>query len=61
MAVLEFPPEWRDGPALSGMRRCRGCGCRDDRACIDPETGEPCHWVAWDLCSACARGKAVTR
>lgn len=38
-----------DGPP----RACRVCGCTDDRACVDAATG-PCHWVAADLCSACA-------
>jgi hypothetical protein len=35
-------------------RRCRVCGCTDDdcRQCIE-KTGEPCHWVEEDLCSAC--------
>ncbi len=34
---------------------CRACGCTDDdcRECIE-RTGEPCHWVEDDLCSACA-------
>jgi ParB/RepB/Spo0J family partition protein len=32
---------------------CRICGCSDDNACIDKETGEPCHWVEDDLCSNC--------
>lgn len=30
-------------------RKCRVCGCTDDRAC---EGG--CHWVEDDLCSTCA-------
>jgi hypothetical protein len=36
-------------------RVCRVCGCTDDdcRQCIE-KTGEPCHWVEDDLCSACA-------
>lgn len=36
------------------VRRCRVCGCTDDdcRQCIE-KTGEPCHWVEKDLCSAC--------
>lgn len=44
------PPE-----ASPGVRRCRVCGCTDDdcRQCIE-KTGEPCHWVEEDLCSACA-------
>jgi hypothetical protein len=41
------------GPA--DERKCRVCGCTDDdcRQCIE-KTGEPCHWVEEDLCSACA-------
>lgn len=35
-----------------GDRRCRECGCTQSRACI--VDGVPCHWVAEDLCSACA-------
>lgn len=36
------------------VRRCRICGCteQDCRQCIT-KTGEPCHWVEEDLCSAC--------
>jgi hypothetical protein len=39
----------------SPARACRVCGCSDSdcRACIE-KTGEPCYWVAPDLCSACA-------
>ena len=39
----------------AAQRRCRVCGCTaaDCRQCI-AKTGEPCHWVAADLCSACA-------
>jgi len=35
-------------------RRCRKCGCTNDdcRGCIE-RTGQPCHWVEADLCSAC--------
>lgn len=29
-------------------RRCRVCGCTDDRACP-----EGCRWVEPDLCSSC--------
>lgn len=29
-------------------RRCRACGCTDDRACPGG-----CWWVEADLCSAC--------
>jgi hypothetical protein len=41
-------------------RVCRVCGCRDDRACRDATTEEPCYWVAADLCSACV-GKESTK
>jgi hypothetical protein len=36
------------------IRTCRVCGCTDlnCRQCIE-KTGEPCHWVEQDLCSAC--------
>ena len=34
-------------------RKCRVCGCTDDKACLDEKTGEPCHWVEDDLCSNC--------
>jgi hypothetical protein len=39
---------------LTLMRRCRVCGCTDNdcRQCIE-KTGQPCHWVEADLCSAC--------
>lgn len=36
-------------------RRCRICGCTDmDCSQCIRRTGEPCWWVAADLCSACA-------
>jgi hypothetical protein len=34
---------------LAGVRRCRGCGCTDERACLGG-----CWWVAVDRCSECA-------
>jgi hypothetical protein len=36
-------------------QQCRVCGCTEDDCsmCIE-RTGEPCSWVADDLCSACA-------
>ena len=38
---------------------CDSCGCSDDdfddEACFDDVTGGPCHWVAPNLCSACAQ------
>lgn len=27
------------------------CGCTDDKACVDINTGEPCHWKEPNLCS----------
>jgi hypothetical protein len=39
------------------LRTCAGCGCTDNNACIDPETGEPCAWaegVDIDICTRCA-------
>ena len=35
-------------------RKCRICGCTDGdcRQCVE-KTGQPCHWVEEDLCSAC--------
>jgi len=36
------------------VRMCRECGCTDDRACVDEETGVRCHWIGPDLCSFCA-------
>lgn len=38
---------------LGQVRECRVCGCTDDNACVGDD-GRPCHWVAADLCSACA-------
>ena len=40
------------------IRRCRICGCTDNDCskCIE-RTGEPCHWVEDDLCSACQDNK----
>lgn len=38
---------------------CWSCGCTDAdcSGCIE-RTGEPCHWVEPDLCSACAAAHA---
>lgn len=41
-----------------GRRRCRICGCTDDRACVTD--GVPCHWVEDDLCSACVPARATS-
>ena len=46
------------GPMVLGQamdhRVCKRCGCTDSDCsqCIE-KTGEPCHWVTDDLCSAC--------
>lgn len=47
--------EEEDEGEEAASRRCRVCGCTDAdcRQCIE-KTGEPCHWVEEDLCSACA-------
>lgn len=50
-----------DVPAATTMahvetpRHCRVCGCTDVDCseCIE-RTGQPCHWIEDDLCSACA-------
>lgn len=39
------------------IRTCTECGCTDDHACLDEQTGAPCHWVegfTFDVCSVCA-------
>ncbi len=33
-------------------RKCRVCGCTQEKACLD-EGRVPCHWIAEDLCSSC--------
>jgi hypothetical protein len=36
------------------VRECRVCGCtEEDCECCISRTGTPCHWVEYDLCSAC--------
>ncbi len=37
-------------------RKCRVCGCTDDRACVTD--GLACSWVEADLCSACVMKEA---
>ena len=39
--------------AADAARRCRVCGCTYWNPCVDG-LGMSCHWVARDLCSACA-------
>lgn len=34
------------------LRLCRRCGCTEDTACEDA-LGQPCSWIAIDVCSAC--------
>lgn len=43
-------------------QKCRVCGCTnwDCRQCIK-KTGEPCHWVEEDLCSACVASPGSER
>jgi hypothetical protein len=38
----------------TSKQKCRVCGCTDENCsrCIE-KTGNPCHWVEPDLCSAC--------
>ncbi len=44
-----------DALGLLAMPTCRVCGCTDhDCSQCAERTGEPCHWVEPDLCSACA-------
>jgi hypothetical protein len=45
----------RNKPVCKKVRACRVCGCTelDCNQCI-ARTGEACHWIARDLCSACA-------
>ena len=40
-------------PVPKLIRMCRSCGCTDNNACIHRFSGETCHWVELDLCSAC--------
>lgn len=44
-----------DETFFTQIQTCRICGCTDDDCsqCIEA-TGEPCHWVAENLCSRCA-------
>jgi hypothetical protein len=58
---------WRrhaPGARPERIRFCIGCGCHDFDACIDPESGGSCRWLATQrrggqcavvgVCSACA-------
>lgn len=47
--------------ASGALRVCRACGCTDaDCSRCIAKTGEPCHWVEDDLCSACVADAAAT-
>lgn len=39
-------------PASTKDRKCKGCGCTDDRACVG-DLGFTCYWVMKDWCSSC--------
>jgi hypothetical protein len=47
---------------MSAAAACRVCGCTDDdcSGCVE-RTGEPCHWVEPDLCSACVGVKVTSK
>lgn len=53
----DFPIDPATGLAIA-ERTCRVCKCTDRNCsqCIE-KTGEPCFWVAADLCSACIAPK----
>jgi hypothetical protein len=52
--------ETPEAPKASTPGVCRVCKCTDDDCsqCI-AKTGEPCHWVERDLCSACDTAAAA--
>lgn len=52
-----FASELHPHPNPLAPRICEGCGCTDEDACLDPETGAACYWVEGvdiDICSCCA-------
>jgi len=53
--VSQEVTHWMPLPGMpeSEHQVCRVCGCTDTNACVTG-SGEPCHWVEKDLCSACA-------
>lgn len=51
MTVREIPAKKRGRPAVE--QKCRLCGCTETTPCSDIETGETCHWIKPNLCSAC--------
>lgn len=42
---------WRPPEERAHERICHICGCDEYHACRTID--DTCHWVAWDLCSAC--------
>jgi hypothetical protein len=59
---IKLPPiPGSEAAAATKVRTCRVCGCTENMACIDKKTGQPCRWVAKDLCSACKGKKAKKR
>lgn len=44
---------WEIRQIVAPERTCRICGCTENNPCITPPDG-PCHWIASDICSACA-------
>jgi hypothetical protein len=46
----------------TAVRKCRVCGCTEEDCsqCV-AKTGEPCHWVGEDLCSACVPAEGLNR
>lgn len=42
-----------DSDCSTNVPYCRVCGCTESHACPDDGSGNPCHWVERDLCSAC--------
>ena len=52
-----YASELHPRPDPAAPRVWQGCGCTDFDACLDPATGEACHWIEdfpVDLCSVCS-------
>jgi hypothetical protein len=47
--------------AAGTVRHCRVCGCTDELGCLDPDTHQPCSWIAADLCSACGSHRPLVQ
>ncbi|HLH04981.1 MAG TPA: hypothetical protein VKX25_19590 [Bryobacteraceae bacterium] len=41
------------------MNQCRFCGCTDNNACVDMETGMTCGWATADVCTFCSEHDPV--